>query len=529
MNTQYKWLLFLLIFAFIACESDDDAPVEEEVTITSGEADFSTFVSLGNSLTAGFTDGALFIAGQENSLPNIMASQFALVGGGEFVQPLMNDNIGGATLGGNVVLSPRLYFYSDPDPAPPNLSGPRLLGTTPEDNTPAVPTTEITTSVTGSINNWGVPGAKSFHLVAPGYGNVAGLSTMPQTANPYYVRIASGATSTVLGDAMAQDPTFFSLWIGNNDVLGYALSGGDGSDPITDETTFTQVYNTLITTLTSQDAKGVVFNIPDVTSIAHFTTVPFAPLDPTNPGFGPLIPTLNAQFAGLNQVFVALGVPERSIEFAIDAASPVVIKDESLTNLSAEITGALQANGVDAGTAAVTGFLYGQARPANASDLLVLPSSSIIGQVNTEAIATLMGLGLSQEQAGQLAVNGVTYPLEDKWVLLPSEQQEIATATTAFNAVISSAVQEAGLAFVDANALLNQVSDSKNGLSFDEFQLQGNLVFGGLFSLDGVHPTARGYAFLANQAAVAINTTYGSNLPMVKAVDYPTFYSTMLP
>ncbi len=530
MNTQYKWLLILLVFGFIGCESDDDAPVTDaEVAITSGTADFSKFVALGNSLTAGFTDGALFIAGQEDSYPNILAQQFAKAGGGEFTQPLMNDNIGGVLLGGTQIQGPRLYFYSDPDPEPPNLSGPTPLGIVPPTDFEAEnPTTDITSPLSGSFNNMGIPGAKSFHLVAPGYGDVAGVPV--GTANPYYARIASSATSTVLEDAMAQNPTFFSLWIGNNDVLGYALSGGESdpgmADPITDIGIFTNVYNTLVSTLTSGGAKGVVFNIPDVTSIAHFTTVPFAPLDPTNPGFGPLIPTLNAQFASLNGVFAFLGVPERSIQFATDAASAVVIKDESLTDLSTEITQTLIANMVDPGTAAVTGFLYGQARPANENDLLVLPSSSIIGQVNTDAVATLMGLGLSQEQAGQLAVNGVTYPLEDKWVLLPSEQQEIATATTAFNAVIDAAVQQEGLAFVDANGFLNEVSEG--GIQYDEFLIQGNLVFGGLFSLDGVHPTARGYSFLANAASEAINTTYGSTLPMVKAADYPTFYSPSL-
>jgi hypothetical protein len=33
----------------------------------------------------------------------------------------------------------------------------------------------------------------------------------------------------LVGYAVAQAPTFFSLWIGNNDVLGYATTGGDGS------------------------------------------------------------------------------------------------------------------------------------------------------------------------------------------------------------------------------------------------------------------------------------------------------------
>jgi hypothetical protein len=67
---------------------------------------------------------------------------------------------------------------------------------------------------------FGVPGAKSFHLLYNGYGNPAGIAA--KTANPYFVRFASSPTATVVGDALAQNPTFFSLWIGNNDTLGYA-------------------------------------------------------------------------------------------------------------------------------------------------------------------------------------------------------------------------------------------------------------------------------------------------------------------
>ena len=71
----------------------------------------------------------------------------------------------------------------------------------------------------------GVPGAKSFHLLFDGYGNPANLATA--TANPYFVRMASSTTATMLGDAMAQSPSFFTLSeIGGNDVLGYALQQG---------------------------------------------------------------------------------------------------------------------------------------------------------------------------------------------------------------------------------------------------------------------------------------------------------------
>lgn len=522
MNTQYKWLILLLVFGCISCESDDDASTtEQEVVITSGDADFSKYVALGNSLTAGFTDGALFIAGQENSMSNILAKQFALAGGGDFTQPLMNDNIGGALIGGIPSLNPRFYFYSDPNPEPPNESGPRLLGTTPGDNTPELPTTEIANTLSGPFNNMGIPGAKSFHLLAEGYGNIAGLNMMPATANPYFVRIASGATASVLGDAMAQSPTFFSLWIGNNDVLGYALSGGDGTDPITDEAMFVQSYNALVTTLTSGGAKGVAFNIPDVTSIPHFTTVPHnpVPLDAATAGFlnsasaygayndglDAAIAFLTANPGTLGALFPATSdmtslelataeMAKRKITFNAGEGNAVVIMDENLTDLTF-----------------LNSELVGM-RQATAEDLIVLPGSSFIG---TEAIP-----------GNPQTVNGVAIPLADKWVLIPEEQQEIATATATFNAVIETAYKQAGLAFVDANTVLREASE--NGVMFDEFLLQGNLVFGGAFSLDGVHPTARGYAFLANKALESINATYGSNLPMVKAADYPTFYSASL-
>ncbi|MEW7289805.1 G-D-S-L family lipolytic protein [Aquimarina sp. 2304DJ70-9] len=511
MNTQYKWLLILLVFGFIGCESDDDAPVTEaEVAITSGTADFSKFVALGNSLTAGFTDGALFIAGQEDSYPKILAQQFAKAGGGEFTQPLMNDNIGGVLLGGTQIQGPRLYFYSDPDPEPPNLSGPTPLGIVPPTDFEAEnPTTDITSPLTGSFNNMGIPGAKSFHLVAPGYGDVAGVPV--GTANPYYARIASSATSTVLEDAMAQNPTFFSLWIGNNDVLGYALSGGESdpgmADPITDIGTFTNVYNTLVSTLTSGGAKGVVFNIPDVTSIAHFTTVPHNPIPldaATAAGVNGAYAAYNAGIVGafaflvgngaITQEEADLEIAKRTITFVAGEGNAVVILDEDLTDLT----------GINMALVPI--------RQATADDLLVLPASSFIG---TQVVP-----------GNPLTTNGVAIPLADKWVLTPEEQEEIATATTAFNAVIDAAVQQEGLAFVDANGFLNEVSEG--GIQYDEFLIQGNLVFGGLFSLDGVHPTARGYSFLANAASEAINTTYGSTLPMVKAADYPTFYSPLL-
>lgn len=506
---KYTWLL-LFLFVFAACNDDDDDQRENKVDLDAGTADFTRYVSLGNSLTAGYTDNALFIASQNNSYPNMLAGKFAKIGGGAFTQPMTNDNIGGLLLGGNVIAAPRLFF---------NGSGPAVL--------PGVPTTEVSNIMAGPYSNMGVPGAKSFHLLANGYGNIAGL---PSLANPYFVRMASTPNASVLEDAMSQDPTFFSLWIGNNDVLGYATTGGDGTNPITDEATFNFAISTLISTLTSNGAQGIVANIPSVTSAPYFTTVPFNPLSPSNPDFAAQIPLLNATFAQLNQAFAFLGVPERSVVYSETAPSPVLIYDESLTNITPQLAQVLVAGGLDPQTAGLLANQFGQSRQATAADLLVLPSSTIIAQLNNEYFQQLVSLGVPPAQAGQLAVNGVTYPLRDKWILTPTEQSEVANATSVFNSTIKSAAEGAGLAFLDANALMTRLSTT--GIQSGNFVLTSNLVTGGAFSLDGVHLTARGYALVANEMMKAIDDTYGSNFEeadeLLDIGQYPTNYNPAL-
>jgi len=512
----------MIFIGFVACNDDNfDTGGKEPIEVISGSADFSNYVAIGNSLTAGFTDGALFMATQNNSLPNILAESMSLAGGGDFTQPLTNDNIGGLLLGGNIVQGTRFIF----DGAKPV----RL---------PGVPTTEISNILSGPFNNMGVPGAKSFHLLANGYGNIAALAL--GKANPYFVRMASSPNASVMEDAMAQAPTFFSLWIGNNDVLSYALSGGTGmnqagnfdpatygSNDITDPNVFAQVYNGLLSALTSGGAKGVVANIPYVTSLPHFTTVPYNALDPTNPAFGPQIPLLNATFAALNQAYAFLEVPERSIVFSETAASAVVIHDESIPNIAAQLFQVLRGGGLDVPTAGLLANQYGQSRQANEDDLLLLTSASVIGTLNEEYFGLLVGAGVPQEQAGQLSINGITYPMRDQWVLLTSEQSEIKIATDNFNQTIAGMASQAGLAFVDANALMQQLAGP--GITSDGFNLTADLVLGAAISLDGVHPTSRGYAMMANEFLKAMDATYGSNFEDAGALNdignYPVFYS----
>lgn len=529
MIKNFKWLV-LVSLTFMACNSDDEVAAvvdsSDGKALTSGSADFTKYVALGNSLTSGFSDGALFIKGQEGAYTNVLAQQFKLVGGGEFKIPYMNDNVGGLLFGGqaNPAFGPRLYLNTSISETHPATTVDPVTGvSTTEVMNPAVP-------AAGPYNNTGVPGAKSFHLLSPTYGSAAGLAT--GTANPYYVRFAPNGTTSVLAYAMSQAPTFFSLWIGNNDVLGYATTGGDGTNPITPASGapgvgFDGTYGALITTLTSAGAKGVVANIPYVTSIPFFKTVPYNPLTASAIGKGnatngaALIGALNAQLYGpLKQALTAFGAGSRINLLSATGANPLLIKDESLPDLKAQLAAAFTPM-LGAQTAAFYGAIFGQARQATATDLILLTTQSAIGTAPTAANS---GLGIAPP--APLDNFGITYPLQDKHVLIPTEIAELEAATNTFNATIKSLADSKGLAFVDANAIMKQIDEG--GITVDGFTMKSTFIFGGTFSLDGIHPTPRGYAFIANKFIEAINAKYGSNLKGVNLSKYPVSFPATL-
>src|SRR5699024_7422489 len=96
--------------------------------------------------------------------------------------------------------------------------------------------------------------------------------------NPFFTRMLTPDhfNASMLEVAVAQDPSFFTVFIGNNDVLGFATSGGaDPNSPITPEGQFSAAYNAIINAFTANGAKGAVANIPDVTSTPFFTTIPY--------------------------------------------------------------------------------------------------------------------------------------------------------------------------------------------------------------------------------------------------------------
>ena len=175
----------------------------------------------------------------------------------------MSDNLGGFSIGGNQFPQTGVRtFWNGCVPTAVSGVSSTVLG--------------ASIAANGPYNNVGIPGAKCIDIVNPGYA----------ISSPYFGRIAVAPNQTVLEYATSQSPSFFSLWIGNNDVLGYALAGGDSNlAQITPSlgpagVGFDSSYNAIVDGLTVNDAKGVVGNIPSVTSIPNFTTVSVNPVAP---------------------------------------------------------------------------------------------------------------------------------------------------------------------------------------------------------------------------------------------------------
>lgn len=391
--------------AFVACKPDQTVPAADK-----GSLDLSKYIAFGNSLTAGFADAALYYDGQKGSYVNIMAEQFKEVGGGAFNIPYVPAGVGIGSSGNAKLI---LGYKAD-------CKGVTSLGPIPAAN--AGDFSIFTTSVAdkGPFNNLGIPGAKATTAVYPGYGNPANGFGL---YNPYFTRIlqpSEFASASILSKAAEQKPTFFSMLIGNNDVLGYALAGG-ASDAVTPiaggpGVGFDASIDAIVAGLTSNGAKGVVGNIGDVTSIPYFTTIPYNGL------------TLDAtQAAQLSAAYAPLGIT------FVAGSNPFMILD---------------------GTP-------GGMRQMKAGELVLLstPQDSL-----------------------KCAGWGSAKPLKNTYVLTSSEISTIQAAVAAYNAKLKAVADAKGLAFVDVNSFLasgktgivyNGINNSTAFVSGGLFSLDG--------------------------------------------------------
>ncbi|RDC56630.1 G-D-S-L family lipolytic protein [Pedobacter chinensis] len=247
-----KYILNCVFAAIILFAASCKPEIETPAGTTAGQANFSKYISVGNSLTAGFADGGLYLEGQKVAYPNLIASKMATVGGGSFTSPFFTD--AQANGSGYLTLSALVN------------GAPTLTNAT---NNLAYRDATHLTKYTGEVQNLGIPGMRVDLAFAAPYG----------AANMYMERLLTDAqvgTTTYFQFIQGRNHTFFSLWLGNNDALGYATNGGvttDATNVLTDKSTFSLLYSNLVNALTANGQKGVVGTIPDVTAVPYFNTV----------------------------------------------------------------------------------------------------------------------------------------------------------------------------------------------------------------------------------------------------------------
>lgn len=365
----YKSALALAILGLASCK-----PSIDTVAPTKGNADFTRYIALGNSLTAGFSDGGLYLEGQQSSYPQLIGTQMKAVGGGSFSTPLFPaDKFNGS---GYLKLTALTNGVPTIVPETSNLAVRGQVGNT-----------VLYTKYTGDIENFGVPGIKLVHANIPGYG----------TLNNYFERMlpdASVGTATYLGFATAKPWTFFSCWLGNNDILGYA-SEGAASDAPTPKATFSAAYTAVIDKLTSAGAKGVVATIPDVTTTAYFRTV-----------------TLKALLAAINATPTGASVKDIYIQPGTGPARVATAEDLFTLKLnSANVMGKPNGQGIPYGLHPLnpveSKYVLDKAEVAVVNDYIASYNTSIKTIANAKGLALMDAYAMLNEYAGGKSANGI--------------------------------------------------------------------------------------------------------------------------
>ncbi len=139
-----------------------------------------------------------------------------------------------------------------------------------------------------------------------------------------------------------------------------------------------------------------------------------------------------------------------------------------------------------------------------------LPQSTLSTMFGITAGDLVNPTGLAQISA---ILGGTQHtPLSDAGVLSATEVAAVRTQVAAYNTVITNAANSVGATLVDINALF--ATTAANGIVING--VTANFSFlGGLFSMDGIHPTNTGYALLANKFIDSMNAQMKLTIPDV--------------
>ncbi|MBK7715212.1 MAG: SGNH/GDSL hydrolase family protein [Gemmatimonadetes bacterium] len=373
---------------------------------------FQRYVSMGNSITAGYMSAGINDSTQKRSYAVLL----------------------GAAMGTSFNY-PRLNGRGCAPPFTNNVTQARVGGGTST-------TCDLRVPLEGTLNNTAVPGARVQELLS-NFG-------VPASSSNALTTFFLGGKTQIQRMTEAQ-PTFVTVWIGNNDVLGSLTSSANPGNPalVTPLNTFTAQYDSVLDAIEATGARAALVTVGDVSVIPYASKgaiwyclknggcpAPLPPQDPTLAG----IPTFTVNVS-------CAPVPP-----AGGGLSILVPWTVGLTKLST----------------AIAGF------PATIDcsvDNEVVTSAELTGLVTAVQ-------GFNAHIVAEGAARGM--------------------AVFDINPTLGALVGNAIPSFPD-------ISGAAVGQP---------VTFGTMFTLDGVHPSALAHQVVADSLAAVINRTYGTSLPV---------------
>ena len=380
-----------------------------------------SYVALGNSITAGWQSGGINDSTQRASYANL----FALQAGTRFSYPSF------VKPGCPVVLG-NWASQKNIDSLAPVPGGCALRDAT---------------KATDVLNNVAVPFSYGSDL------NVTGPALkFPQVPQTFIL----GGKSQI-DRALVAEPTFVSVWVGNNEALLPATVG---------------------------ILVGFAGNTPPIPPLV--TGTEFAA------GFNPAIDSLVRARPGLRGILIgATRVTNTPRFFAAESLSTPAKKTSFESFHGRGVTTIIGCS-----PAGITGWLV-------SAEL----AKAIRGGTHPNVVSCIKNVPAA--------------PVGDIFMIDPAELVALNAATDAYNVTIQAKATQLDWAYLDPNPILAaQKTGATPAIpAFPSFTSNtrdaATAPFGALFSLDGVHPSAAGHKIVANAMIDAVNAKYGTLIPRV--------------
>jgi lysophospholipase L1-like esterase len=294
------------------------------------------------------------------------------------------------------------------------------------------------------------------NLSVPGYTVGATMAFTGKEANSGLGQVILRGLGSEVDQAIAQKPTFIAIWIGGNDFLGSVTNGT--SLGLTSTADFTAQYGAMLDKLIAgaPQAGIVVGTLP-----ASFSGVPF-----------------------------------------VSTVSRFIINPATLTPVL----------GPDGNPIAMIATLDG-------TTVGQIPAGSYVTLGASSFMAS--GYGIPSTLAAVPPFNQLPNagkPLPGAVVITPTEASAIQAQIADYNNIIKQAASSRNIPIADITGLFNRVGAKQEFVG--PLSITGDFITGGFFSLDGIHPTDLGYTLFANEFIKAINSGYGTHIPLASAAQF---------